>query len=107
MIAAREPIGRMQVRRVPDSSGSHIEPALEPSWTLAEKLAWLLGVVAVDTGCFSISIYQHQLDDERFAVSTPGQGYAYRGFEAVWDQVRDMEAGYALAKADAASGPAS
>ncbi|MFJ2717441.1 hypothetical protein [Streptomyces sp. NPDC087437] len=40
----------MQVTRVHDANGSHIEPPLDSSWGQAHKLQWQAAVVAHDTG---------------------------------------------------------
>lgn len=46
----------MNVTRVQDEHGSHIEPPLEDSWSNLEKLEWQAAVVSADSGIEHIRV---------------------------------------------------
>lgn len=40
----------MEVQRVRDDNGTHIEPPLDDTWPQSKKLSWHAGVIVADTG---------------------------------------------------------
>ena len=93
----------MDVSRVQDASGSHIEPALDQRWSELDQLRWKAGVVAADAG-IRVEIQTNVL--RRNGRVVPGRyGIAYMGgggyacdFECMWSLLNGIELGAKLAK---------
>lgn len=40
----------IEVRMVPDATGAHVEPPLDPTWSPLQKLEWKIALVRHETG---------------------------------------------------------
>lgn len=102
----------MQVRRVPDRTGSSIEPPLDDAWDNLAKLRWKAAVVAlesgievsVDVGFFSIG---GVCQSGYYSLVIPGIGGSscVLKFSDAWTHLNGIAAG-ARAMARRASSPA-
>lgn len=67
----------MQITRVRDATGSHIEPELDESWDETRKLQWNAAVVSHDTG-LTIAVHPHK-DHQGHALYGLGIGDPHKG----------------------------
>lgn len=86
------------VVRVHTERGSHIEPDIQPTWSDAEKLAWLAASVAHDAG-LRIRIYDeaYTLNDRPvpgyYSISVGGHGISAYTFREAWVFLHGFDTG--------------
>lgn len=90
----------MIVARVPDATGSHIEPALDPDWPELTKLEWKAAVTQIDTG---LRINIHEIGPDRYAVTVGGSSSSSRSYYDAWDYLTAVTIG--AQEAQRATGP--
>lgn len=90
------------VKRVQDEHGSHIEPALDRTWTLLEQLRWQAAVVGIDCGITPIvthSRYSIRFADvwreqpDFFSVQVGGSSSGPHSFDSAWTYLNGIGAG--------------
>jgi hypothetical protein len=79
----------MDVRRIQDPHGSHVEPELDSDWNDETKLRWHAGVTAVDAG-LDIKLYRGGLwrngkpVPNVWAVSVGRHSYSAMDYRSLW-----------------------
>lgn len=83
-----------EVTRVPTDRGDHVEPALDPAWSNAEKLAWHAAVVAHDTG-LRIAVHAHTGDDGHlsYALAVGRTGTSAMPYRDAWTYLNGVNTG--------------
>lgn len=93
----------LKVSRVTTDHGTHIEPALDQSWTPIKKLCWHAAVVQLDTGIHievDFANYtrggkkQHGFYDVKVGASTAGPFT----FQAAWSYLNGVDTGVRVMK---------
>lgn len=95
----------MEVVRVKTERGSHIEPALDESWTELDKLRWNAGVLKADTGVV-IRIAEHANGNFSVSYKTPENqkdrtvsgGSAASDYDTIYRKISDMHFGIEIAQ---------
>lgn len=93
----------MEVRRIADGSGSHIEPPLEQSWSDLEKLRWHAGVVLADTGVrvgVTTNSASHKnwrgdwvIDRDMYSLNVGRASYSAYRYDDAWTFIIGVSAG--------------
>lgn len=91
--------GRMNVRRVQDDRGSHIEPPINEEWDDLTTLRWLAGVVHADTG-LDIRVNSGGLivdgvpQDDCFNIVLGSSSASAFAFDSAWTYISGVSAGH-------------
>lgn len=96
----------MNVRRVENASGSHIEPPLDDSWDDLRKLCWHLAVTLHDAGLPQSGMVvrlltggTEPLDDfPMYQLGIPGYSVGPLSYTAMWDVINGVEFGVRAAR---------
>lgn len=78
------------VIRVPDATGSHIEPPLNPDWPELAKLEWKAAVTEIDTG---LRVRVYEAGPSLYAVTVGGTSTSSRSYFDSWDYLTAITIG--------------
>ena len=88
----------MEVERVGDDRGSHIEPPLDPSWSNYDQIRWKAGCIQADVG---VTIYTVRGRRGRVGFRAPGWSTSDRDFDSAWDYLNGVSTGAEMARKQA------
>lgn len=80
----------MNVTRVHDDRGSHIEPALDPTWPVLTMLEWLAAVAEVDSG-LRVQVYESA--PHLYAITVGGNSSSGRSGSLAWEYLTGVIVG--------------
>lgn len=88
----------MNITRVHDAKGSHIEPPLDPAWDDLAMLTWKAAVVAHDTGItINVCPGNYEIDGEALSgyynVVVGSTSLGPLNYRSVWDYLSGVTTG--------------